>query len=479
MHAVPPVPDDGLVRAGPPAGFYGPWPGSIQRIHLVGIGGSGMSALATLLLQMGKQVSGSDTGTGATLDALRAAGARVASEHRAENVTGAEYVIRSAAIPDDNPEILAARVAGIPAVKLAGAVGALTAGRPTLAVAGTHGKTTTTALVAWILDRSGLDPLALIGAESVNLNASALAGDGPVVVEADEYDRRFLSLHPSAALVTSVEADHLDYFRDLAEIESVFQQFVDRLPGDGPLVVCADDPGAARLTTRARRETYGFAPGADWRVEAFTPVPGGTRFDVAVAGRAFTVETSLVGRHNARNVAGALAATEHFGVGLRQALAAVASFQGTRRRFETKGRPRGIWVVDDYAHHPTAIAAVLAAARDATEGALWAVFQPHTSNRTAALFEDFSRCFGSADHAILLPIYRPSGRETDARPVTSEDLAAAASALGHPDVRVASTFDEARDMVAAGARPGDLVLVMGAGDVTRLAADLVPALESA
>ena len=448
-----------------------------RRVHLVGIGGSGMGALASLLLQMGKIVSGSDVSPSATTDQLIDAGASIFSSHDAANVGEAEYVVRSSAVASDNPEVVEAVRRGLPARKLAEAVGELMHERSAVAVAGTHGKTTTTALLTWLLEQGGLDPLALIGADTPAFPLGARPGDGPVVVEADEYDRRFLNYWPEVALVTSVEADHLDYFRDLVEIRDAFQTLVERLPEYGRLVVCADEPCAAALHSPAHRETYGFAADADWRIDDYTAAPGrGVRFTLRTGGRAWSVASPLMGEHNARNVAGAIAAADYFGVGLAAILPAVASFQGPRRRFETRGRPRGIWLVDDYAHHPTEVAAVLRAAAAATEGDVWVVFQPHTSHRTAALLDEFARAFGDAQHALVLPIYRPSGRELDARPVTSPDLVSAIRATGHPDARYVDSFDAAEAVIRDEVAPGGMVITMGAGDVTRLSDRLVGAL---
>lgn len=439
-----------------------------------------MAALATLLLRLGKTVSGSDLVESATTAALRAAGATVEIGHRAQNVCGAQYVVRSSAIPGDNPEVLEAERLGVAGSKLAEAVGELMWGRVGVAVAGTHGKTTTTALLAWLLQCAGLEPMALIGAEALNFGASALAGSGPMVVEADEYDRRFLHLSPTVAIVTSVELDHLDYFGDLAEIRQVFQAFVDKLPRSGRLVVCADEPSVSALAAVADRQTYGFHAAADWRVADYMPREGGgARFTLRTGGRGWPVESSLLGRHNAANAAAALAAADYFGVGLRSALASLQTFRVTRRRFETRGQPSGVWVVDDYAHHPTAVAATLRAAREVRrQAAIWAVFQPHTTNRTAALLDGFARSFDQADHVLVLPIYRPSGREAAARPVSSGDLVDRMRALGHPDARLAEGFDDALAAIEAGVRPGDLVLTLGAGDVTTLCDRIVARLES-
>ena len=449
-------------------------------MHLIGIGGSGMAAFGSLLLHMGKTVSGSDVSRGGTVDRLRAAGAAVTEGHDTRNVgADVDYVVRSAAIGDDNPEVLEAQRRGLPCRKLAEAVGELMQGRSGVAIAGTHGKTTTTALVTWLLEQGGVDPLALIGADTPSFALGARLGQGPMVVEADEYDRRFLQYWPEVAVVTSIEADHLDYFKDLAEIRAAFEELVARLPEHGRLIVCADEPCAASLETEARRETYGFSPDADWRISEYAPVAGrGARLTVEAEGRTWPIESPLVGEHNARNVTAAIAVADYFGVGVRIAAAALPGFQGPRRRFETRGRPRGVWVVDDYGHHPTEVAAVLRTARSVAEGEVWVVFQPHTTNRTAALLDEFARSFDDARHALILPIYRPSGREAAARPVTSSDLVDAVRRTGHPDTRLVESFEDARRAITERAKPGDLVVTMGAGDVTLLSQELVEALGS-
>lgn len=450
-----------------------------ERVHLVGIGGSGMSALASLLLQMEKTVSGSELTPGPATERLREAGAAIHAGHAPQNVGQAEYVVRSAAVPPDNAELVAARATGVPIRTLAEAVGELMANRSTVAIAGTHGKTTTTALVGWLLEQGGLDPLVLVGADTPAFPMGAKLGDGPIVIEADEYDRRFLSYWPEVVVVTSVEADHLDYYADLAEIQSVFAELASRVPVDGRLIVCADQLHAATLTAPSRRETYGFASGADWSIREYAAVPGdGADFSLRAGGRDWAIRSPLVGRHNAQNTAAAVAVADYFGVGLRAAIAGISSFEGPRRRFETKGEPSGVRVVDDYGHHPTEVAAVLNAARAATDGQVWVVFQPHTTNRTAALFDEFGRAFGEADHALILPIYRPHGRDQAAQPVTSEDLVERLTSTGHPDARFVPDFAMAEAAVTAGAQAGDIVITMGAGDVTQLSDRLLSALES-
>jgi UDP-N-acetylmuramate--alanine ligase len=441
-----------------------------DRVHLVGIGGSGMRSLAILLAAEGKRISGSDLSAEAVAQ-LASQGIETSVGHRAEQLGRAEAVIVSAAIPADNAELLEARRRGLPVLTHAAALGELMQPRFGVAVAGTHGKTTTTAMLGHILARAGLDPTVLVGATVLNLGSGARPGRGAyLVVEADEYDRRFLALRPRLVLITGIEADHLDYFRDLEEIVDAFRAFADRLGPDGLLITCADDPVLAGIDLPRRRLSYGRASSADWRLTAFHPRPGGgCEFGLDGPSGAARVELQLSGLHNATNAAGAIAASCTLGVPLDGAAAAVADFRGTERRFQTVWRAGGIWIVDDYAHHPSEVRATLAAAREVHRGRLWAVFQPHTTNRVAELREEFGTSFVAADRLTLLPIYRPPGRERGERAVTAADLA---SAISRPPPSLAASLEAAEEDVAGELRPGDLAVVMGAGDVTLLSRGL-------
>jgi UDP-N-acetylmuramate--alanine ligase len=450
-----------------------------RRPHLIGVGGTGMSSLATLLLDMGKAVSGSDSGGGATLDWLAGRGVLVHREHRAEQVVGADLVIFSAAIPSENPELAEARRLALPTASHAQALGALMAAKRGIAVAGTHGKSTTTALIAHVLATAGRDPTLVGGAESLDFGASSRLGRGPeLVAEADEYDRRFLQLRPEVAVITNVEADHLDYYRDLAEIVATFEAFVDGMPADGVAITGEDSPTLARMELRRRRIRYGAAASADWRLGRYAPVSeGGCRFEVTdPRGRRRWYRLALRGRHHAENALAAIVVADLIGVREATVDDALASFRGTRRRFETKLRANGIWIVDDYAHHPTEIRANLRAAREAHDGPIWAVFQPHTAHRTAALLDDFATAFADADCVLITPIYRPAGREAAAPPITSETLA---TRLEHPEARAVDSFDAALAALAPALRPGTLVLTLGAGDIGAVADRLAARVRSA
>jgi UDP-N-acetylmuramate--alanine ligase len=336
-----------------------------------------------------------------------------------------------------------------------------------LAVAGTHGKTTTTGMLAFLLQRAGLDPTALIGGEPLDFPSHGLLGKGPyLVAEADEFDRSFLRLWPKVAVITSVEADHLDCYADLDEITRAFAEFAGRVPQDGLLVTCADDPILQRMQVEAPRQSYGLCAGADWHVVDIAPVvPFGTRFTFETPmGSREECALQLSGRHYALDALAAIAAAAHVGVEPGAAASLLGSFRGTRRRFELVGEAAGVTLIDDYAHHPTAVRATLQAVRERHRGRLWCVFQPHTVNRTEKLLAEFAGAFADADRVLLLPIYHPAGRE-EGEVVSSRDLVAR---MRHPGVRLVNAMAEAAVILEAEAARGDLIVTMGAGDVYKV-----------
>jgi UDP-N-acetylmuramate--alanine ligase len=447
------------------------------NVHLVGMGGSGMSSLASLLLDMGKHVSGSDLSPSGTLARLEARGARVCEGHAQEHLGMADLVVISSAVGADNPEVQAAMRAGVRVVKHAEALSELMRGRTGIAIAGTHGKSTTTALTAYLLYRAGLDPTLAGGAESLDFGASSRLGSSDrVVVEADEYDRRFLHLRPRLAVVTSVEPDHLDYFADLREIEETFQQFVRLLPPDGLAVLCQDDVAVRALDLDCPKVTYGFDPSADFQIERYVVRPRQpARFSLRTPeGMCRDFELGLIGRHNAANAAAALAVARACGAPWDSLQAALPAFRGTRRRFERIGEARGIVVVDDYAHHPTAVQVTLEGAKAWWDGPVWVVFQPHTTHRTAAMLDAFAGALDVADHVVLVPIFQPPGREYAHRPVTSADIASRMQQRA----MLADTIEGAAKAVAQRATPGSLVISMGAGDITSLGRRLLHAIQA-
>ncbi len=439
-----------------------------KRVHLIGIGGAGLSAIARVLMEQGAEISGSDQELSPVAEALARDGARISIGHRAENVAGADLVVISSAVSASNVEVLAAREAGIPVLKRPELLGQLMEDKLGVAVAGTHGKTTTTAMIASILLEAGRDPTFIVGGVIAGLETNARAGRSHLfVIEADEYDRTFLSLRPATAVITNIEHDHPDCYPTFAEFRAAFEEFAALVPPDGLLVVCWDNPAARQLGEQRRRAGarvafFGLGPGAEWRAEEIRPnFAGGLDFlathEQQVLG---LVRLRLPGVHNASNAMAALAVTDFLGVPFRVARATLTEFRGVGRRFEIKGEAGGVTVVDDYAHHPTEIRATLLAARERfPQRVLWAVWQPHTFSRTKALLTEFAQAFGVADHVVILPIY--ASREVDTLGVRSADVVAA---MHHPDARCAGSLEEALVWLGTEVRPGDVVLTLGAGD---------------
>jgi UDP-N-acetylmuramate--alanine ligase len=440
--------------------------------HLIGIGGSGLSAIAQVLLESGWHVTGSDAELSPFAQGLQARGATVHIGHAAAHVNGAELVIISSAIAPDNVEVQAARAKGLPVLKRADFLGELMADRLGVAIAGTHGKTTTTGLVAFMLDRAGLDPTFIVGGLLADYGANARAGHGaPFVIEADEYDRMFLGLRPKAAVITNVEHDHPDCYPTLAEMQAAFRQFAALVPPEGLLVACGHDPFARELA-RARRTAghaavlYGQTRECDWRADTLQP-NGAGGFDFLVTREGITLglaRNRLAGEHNVLNALAALAVADWVGVDFNVARNALAEYRGAGRRFEVKGEARGVTVIDDYAHHPTEIKATLAAARRRFgERPVWAVFQPHTYSRTRALLNEFAASFSEADHVIVLDIYR--SREAVDPALSAADIV---RRMKHADALHLPTLTEAAEYVNARVKPGDVVLTLGAGDGWRV-----------
>jgi UDP-N-acetylmuramate--alanine ligase len=440
---------------------------SKSHIYLVGIGGIGLSAIARVLLAQGHRVSGSDMRASAITDALAGEGITVHIGHDAGHLpTDADLVIVSSAVPADNPEVVAARQRGIPVVKRDEVLGAMMAGKVGIAVAGTHGKTTITALIAFALMRTGCDPTFIVGGVLYDLGTNARAGKGPYfVIEADEYDHTFLGLRPQIAVVTNIEMDHPDCYPTLGSMVEAFRSFLALVPSDGCVVGCGDDQRVRGLLGELKgtqRIAYGLGKGWDWWATDIRAIPGGgsnflVRHGERDVGR-FSI--GLSGIHNVQNALAVLAVTHHLGLDQEVVRGALAEFRGTGRRFEHKGTAGGVTVIDDYAHHPTQIRATLAAARARfPQSTIWAVFQPHTYSRTKALLDEYAASFGDADHVIVTAIY--AAREHDTLGVSAADLVAL---MSHPDVRLIAELDAVTDYLAAHVRPGDVVITLGAGD---------------
>lgn len=455
-----------------------------MRAHLVGIAGAGQRALAELLLSRGDAVTGSDVRDSPVLDDLRRRGATVYAGHAADQVGDADVVVVSSAVPPDNAEIAAALARGYPVLRNAEMLGRLVDGKRALAVAGTHGKTTTTGMMAWALSSAGLDPSFVVGGELRNAGVSGCAGAGDLfVVEADEFDRRFLSFYPAVAIVLNIEVDHLDYFGTEAAMRAAFAEFAGHVEPGGLLVTCSDDPGCRALHTgiSGRVSTYGFDPAfsPEWTVASLEPSRDGSSFEV-LQGRTSLGRFSLrlLGRHNVLNALAVIAACSHLDVPTRAVRDGIASYAGTGRRFEVVGERRGVRVVVDYAHLPSEIHATLGAARQTGARRVWACFQPHTYARTRLLMDGFSRAFSDAGRVVIVRTYVPPGRETPERDVLAMELA---ERVGRErgGSRYVATTAELIGLLTSEVDVGDLVLLLGAGDIADAGPPLLAALGEA
>lgn len=444
-----------------------------QRVHLIGAGGMHMSAIGQILLARGHIVTGSDVAESEHVERLRALGATIYRGHAASNLGRAELVVTTVAARDDNPELLAALALGVPVLVRAEMVQRLIADRDVLAVAGTHGKTTTTALLALMTVRGGLDPLVLAGGDSRDLGTNARDGAGRIaVVEADEYAEAFLQYEPRYALILNVEADHLDYYGTEERFVEAFQAFSMRVQPDGTLFVCADSPyaaeiGAERARAGARVERFALGDGeAEWRaVQLRGNDRGGLDFMALLEGAEVgRVSLQVPGRHNVSNALGALAVAMRAGVDFHRAAQAASDFTGARRRFEEVGESGGVTLMDDYAHHPTEVRATLQSARARFPGRrLVACFQPHTYSRSRYLLDGFRSCFEALDQLYVLGTY--AARESAEAGMDAQELA---TEITKPRPVYVETFEEAAERIASALRPGDVFFTIGAGNVDQL-----------
>ncbi len=450
----------------------------VQRIHFVGIGGSGMSGIAEILLSTGYAVSGSDLKSSAVTDRLASLGARILVGHAAAHLGDPDAVVVSSAVGGENPEVRSARERGIPVVARAEMLAELMRLKYGIAIGGTHGKTTTTSLTAMVLTAGGLDPTVIIGGRLEQIGSGAKRGGGDYfVAEADESDGSFLKLSPTVSVVTNIDDDHMDYYGDMGRLTSTFKEFVNRVPFYGFGVVCLDDPrlrGILSLSSR-RMVTYGFAPDADVRAEAPAVADGGSSYDLFHRGRGVgRVRLGVHGLHNVSNSLAAAAVGLELGLSPEKVIDGLGQFTGVDRRLQLKGRGRAGWrVYDDYGHHPTEIAATIAAARTLAKGhRVVVVFQPHRYSRTALLYDRFATALSAADRLWLLPIY-PAG-EAPREGVTSELIATALKLRSYTRfTETASDPDPAEIAGELGA--GDVVITMGAGSVTHLGDRIVEA----
>ncbi len=447
-----------------------------RRIHIIGLGGAGMSAIAEVLVGTGHQVSGSDLQTSAPLERLSKSGVKTFVGHMAEQIGNAELVAISTAIPANNVEVLAAQKAGIPVLRRAQILAAITGAWKTISVAGTHGKTTTSAMLTVGLRGANLDPAFIVGGDLRDLGTGAAVGTGDLlVVEADESDGTFVELQSSGIIITNVEPDHLEHYGGFDGLRAAFVRFVDE--ATGPKVVCLDDPGSAELIAgRNDIITYGTAEAASWRIINPLPTPDGIRFDVAGPDLTLSMQLQQPGMHNARNATAALAMACSLGADPALVATALSGFGGVGRRFEVRGESNGIQMVDDYAHLPTEVEAALAAGRSLNPNRLVAVFQPHRYSRTEHLWPTFTDSFVDADVLIVTGIY--SAGEAP-RPGVSGKLIADDVGGAHPDadVRYIQSLEDVVEMLATELKSGDLCMTLGAGDLTTIPATVLARLD--
>src|SRR5215472_543662 len=447
----------------------------IQRIHFVGIGGIGMSGIAEVLLTLGYKVSGSDLKSSPVTDRLANLGAIIFEGHRAENITGAEVVVTSSAIVRDNPEVRLAHEQHIPVIPRAEMLAELMRLKYGIAIAGMHGKTTTTSMVAAVLAGGGLDPTVVVGGRVDAMGSNARLGKSQyLVAEADESDRSFLKLSPILAVVTNIDREHMDCYRDMADVEQAFLDFVDRVPFYGMAVLCHDDERLRNMLPRLARRatTYGLHPDADFRVNTANGKCANGKhyahFSVDYRGKTLgDFHLRVPGNHNILNATAAVAVGVGLDIDAERIRKALEDFRGVDRRFQLRGRAADISVIDDYGHHPTEIRATLAAARQCGFQRVHVIFQPHRFSRTRDLLDQFGASFGDADTVLILDIYAAS--EAPIPGITGERVAQAVQAAGGKQaVRYVSSFDEAARQVSALAEPGDMVLTLGAGSVSQL-----------
>ena len=449
-----------------------------QHAHFIGIGGIGMSGIAEILLSLGIQVSGSDLRRGPVTDRLATLGATIYEGHDAAHLAGATVVVTSSAVSPLNPEVLEAHARKIPVIQRAEMLAELMRLKYGIAIAGMHGKTTTTSMVASVLTAGGLDPTVVVGGRVDALGSNARLGTTQyLVAEADESDRSFLKLSPILAVVTNLDREHMDCYRDMADVERAFLDFMDKVPFYGAVTACVDNALLKTILPRARRRvfTYGIAPEADYRLEFLEAIPGRfARFLVHTAtGPLGPFELHVPGRHNVLNATAAVAIARQLEVPPEKIAEGLSHFRGVDRRFQLRGQARGITVVDDYGHHPTEIRATLAAARECGYKRIHVLFQPHRYTRTLDLLDQFATAFGDADTVTILPIYAAS--EEPIPGVTAEALAAR---IEGSLTQFVPDFPSAIAAVVSSASKGDLILTLGAGNVSQLAPQILSALEA-
>ncbi|WP_067734150.1 UDP-N-acetylmuramate--L-alanine ligase [Novosphingobium naphthalenivorans] len=462
----------------------------IGTIHFVGIGGIGMSGIAEVMHNLGYSVQGSDIAEGYVVEGLRGRGIKVMIGHAAENVEGAAVVVTSTAVKRDNPEVVYALEHRIPVVRRAEMLAELMRLKNTVAVAGTHGKTTTTSMVAALLDAGGIDPTVINGGIINAYGSNARLGESDwMVVEADESDGSFLRLDGTIAVVTNIDPEHLDHYGSFERVKEAFVEFIENVPFYGAAMLCIDHPEVQAIIPKVRDRrvvTYGFSAQADIRGENVTPYPGGNRFDVALRQRDGSfrriegIELPMPGRHNVQNALAAVGVAVEMGCGDEVIQTGFAKFGGVKRRFTKVGEVPmeggSVTIIDDYGHHPVEIRAVLAAAREGVKGRVIAVVQPHRYTRLHDHMDDFAGAFNDADMVFAAPVY--AAGEQPIEGIDSEHMVAGIKARGHRSAQVIAGPDALADALAQTVQPGDMVVCLGAGDITKWAAGLADAIQA-
>jgi UDP-N-acetylmuramate--alanine ligase len=451
----------------------------IKHIHFVGIGGIGMSGIAEVLLNLGYKVSGSDMRESDTTERLRKLGGEISIGHHAENVTTPHVVVISSAVKNDNVEVIAAREKQVPVIPRAEMLAELMRLKYGVAIAGAHGKTTTTSMVATVLAAGGIDPTVVIGGKLNSLGTNAKLGQGEfLVAEADESDGSFLKLSPTVAVVTTIDAEHLDYYRDIDEIKAAFLTFINKVPFYGVSILCLDQPHIQALIPKVekRYQTYGMSTQADYQARDLSFRPLGSTFKVTYHNTDLgPFELSVPGVHNINNSLAAIAVARELDIDLEVIRKALREFSGVQRRFQIKGEVDGIIVVDDYGHHPTEVKATLAAAARGLERRVVVVFQPHRYTRTQHLLEDFFTAFNQADKLVVMDIY--AAGEKPIPGISGQALYEGIKKYGHKDVSFIPEREKIVDHLVGALRKGDLVITLGAGDVWKIGEEVVKRLE--
>ena len=449
-----------------------------QRVHLVGVGGIHMSAIARILRSHGHTVTGSDLRPSPLTQRLESLGVTVHAGHDAGHLGDAELVVYTSAAPADNPELVEAQRRGIPAIKRAEMVARLMEGKRSIAVAGSHGKTTTTSMIATVLSAAGLDPTVVIGGRVKSLGGNARLGQGEILVaEADESDGTFLLLSPTIAVVTNIDREHMDFYQTMERLTESFLDFINQVPFYGLAILCLDHPNVRALLPKMKKRfvTYGFSPEADFIARDLQVRPMEVEFSVARrATNLGKLRLHLPGRHSASNALAAVAVAQELEVPFSRTAEALESFAGIHRRFEIKGEPRGILVIDDYGHHPVEIRATIEAIRDSWKRPLTVVFQPHRYTRTSDLFDDFLTCFEEADRLVLTEIYS-AGEEAIAG-TSGKALCQAIQRRGHLEVEYVADRDEIARRLLPKLKSGDIVLTLGAGDIYKVGEEIIETL---